>query len=222
MEVKGEKVTPPVRRSCKLVLVGDTSAGKTTMVSTYVYDRFPDTEFPMVLEPYPHQWQASDDEVIDVHIWDTHGGDEPEISKPRIMWVYEGASVFLLVFALDNQKSFDRALNKWYPEIKGAGAQERSSSSQTTTPVILVGAQKDMRESEWGLSRMKREGTSPVSREAAEEAARQLNVPYIECSSFTRENLHAVFDTAVFAVFGLKPKKKKKKKNQNKNHCCAM
>eukprot|EP00121_Abeoforma_whisleri_P002461 Awhi_evm1s2208 len=76
--------------------------------------------------------------------------------------------------------SLENIETKWVTEVKHYCPSD---------PIVLCGLKADMRESETGC----------ITAEEGQALANKLNVPYVECSAKTNDNVTAVFETAVRA-----------------------
>ena len=80
-----------------------------------------------------------DGELLSLSVWDTYTG--PSYMNERLRpLAYPGTHAFLVCFALDNLDSLENVTTKWMPEIL--------HFNDPTTPILLVGCKKDIRD-EW-------------------------------------------------------------------------
>jgi Ras-related C3 botulinum toxin substrate 1 len=99
--------------SMKLVLVGDGSVGKTSLLISYTSDAFPSDYVPTIFDNYLATVKYQN-HFVKLWLWDTAGQDE--YKRLRAL-SYPNTDVFLICFSLIDPKSFNHALNKWLPEI---------------------------------------------------------------------------------------------------------
>mmetsp|Transcript_39539 Transcript_39539/g.101524 ORF Transcript_39539/g.101524 Transcript_39539/m.101524 type:complete len:154 (-) Transcript_39539:534-995(-) len=132
-------------------------------------------------------------------LWDTAG--QEDYSSIRTM-SYPDTDVFLVCFSVVSRTSFQNLKSKWLPEI---------TKKSPGVPFIIVGLKSDLREREDVAGYLKEKGTSVVSKEEAEKAAKEFGAyQYVECSSLTQKNVGAVFSTLVEAVVDGGEEKKRK------------
>jgi small GTP-binding protein len=99
--------------SIKVVLVGDGSVGKTSLLISYTSDAFPNEYVPTIFDNYLATIKYQD-RFIKLWLWDTAGQDE--YKRLRAL-SFPNTDVFLICFSLIDPKSFNHALNKWLPEV---------------------------------------------------------------------------------------------------------
>ncbi|KAH7693155.1 rho-related GTP-binding protein RhoC-like protein, partial [Aphelenchoides avenae] len=142
-----------------------------------------------------------------VTVCDTAGEEDFSSLRPLS---YPDADVFIVCYSVDQPDSLKHITEKWVPEIKHFCPQ---------TPILVVGNKKDIRDEHRRASIAA--GTSdggsadslaqPVAQKEAEECARRVsNFQLIECSAKTRENVRAVFDTAIRAAIAYRNRRNNK------------
>ncbi|CAD8212186.1 unnamed protein product [Paramecium pentaurelia] len=189
----------------KLIVLGDANVGKVDILLSYIKDQISQDFIPKVFENYTIT-TVVDGKKINLSLWDTAG--QETYNRLRIL-SYGQADVFLIVFSIIDEQSFQNAVTKWYqdvdvPELKNV-------------PKIFVGNNKDQR----NLS-----NPSHVQYEAAKSKIDQLQYQYLECSSQTQEGIKEVFDQAIKKVLQVKGQKSEntssknqKGSNQEKEKC---
>lgn len=109
---------------------------------------------------------------------------------------YPDADVFIFTYSIDQPDSLKHLRDKWLPEIR---------HFCPATPILVVGNKKDLRNS------AENSGTQMVSPKEAKELIKQItNLPPIECSAKTKENVRLVFDSALAAVSAFRNRRKNK------------
>jgi Ras-related C3 botulinum toxin substrate 1 len=169
----------------KVVLAGDGTAGKTSLLHTFTTNTFPDAYMPTVYENSMKVVNLEDDgelKEIGLNLWDTAGMEDYE--KLRVL-AYTKTDVFLLCFSIINEDSFHNVKDIWITELR---------KYEPKTPVILVGTKNDLREENrkgYYYSKL------TTFRQGANLAAQIGAVKYLECSALTEEGVEAVFDEAI-------------------------
>ena len=80
-------------------------------------------------------------------------------------------------------------------------------------PIILVGAQIDLREDKDTIRKLQAHEQSPITHKQGEEMSDKIGaVKYVECSSLTGEGVNDVFEEAARAALLHRQQSKKKKK----------
>ena len=88
----------------KIVLIGDTSVGKTNILSKYLTDEFdPESKATVGVEFGTKNFKIENN-IVKVQIWDTAG---QERYRSITNAYYKGAKGALLVYDITNKKSFD-------------------------------------------------------------------------------------------------------------------
>ena len=97
----------------RMVLVGDTSVGKSCLIHNYIHNSFSDEYEPTVLDVYKGTKNFKNKE-IKVEIHDTSGDDLFGVNRTI---KYRGADVFMICVAVNNQTSLQN-VQKWKDEIR--------------------------------------------------------------------------------------------------------
>ena len=100
---------------CKVILVGDSGVGKTSIISRLInkVEKYPK---PTLSLQYVTKEEIIDNEKVIFEIWDT-AGQEKYLSLNRIF--YSDAKICIIVYDITNKKSYENAINIWFNEIKG-------------------------------------------------------------------------------------------------------
>ncbi len=101
---------------CKVVLLGETGVGKTSIISRYVHNNFSEVLMSTTGASFATKKLEIDSEhKIKFQIWDT-AGQERFRSLAKIF--YQNASVAVLVYDITRRDTFDKIKNFWVKEIK--------------------------------------------------------------------------------------------------------
>lgn len=122
-------MTPPY----KVVLLGDSSVGKTSLVYRLVLDKF-DPHLPNTIgAAFISKTHTSNDKTVRLEIWDTAGQERYKLLTPMY---YRNAKEALVCFDLScPESSFDRA-RYWVDQLKILGPSD--------IKVRVVGNKKDL------------------------------------------------------------------------------
>ena len=174
-----------VRNTVKCVVIGDSGVGKTSLLITYYYDKFPSEYVPIVFDNYTKQVKI-DELTYDLGFVDTGGGEDYHRLRPLS---YPGTNIFLVCFAVDEPSSLKSVKEYWFPEIK---------HYCPNTPFILLGTRVDLRGDQATLDKLAKKQEEVVSKEEGKRMAKSLKAAkYLECSALTREGVKNVFDEAI-------------------------
>ena len=169
----------------KCVVVGDGGVGKTCLLITYSKDEFPSEYVPTIFDNYSVTVSIKE-ESYKLELFDTAGQEAYDRLRPLS---YPNTSVFLVCFNIIHPPSFGNVQEKWVPEIK---------HHCPNIPFLLVGTQVDLRNDEATQLKLAKNKEKPVSKEAGEAMAKNLNAAkYLECSALTREGIKNVFDEVI-------------------------
>ena len=157
--------------SYKIVLIGESGVGKTSIISRYINNTF-DLQ---VLTSSSAQFISktitlSDDTALKLDIWDT-AGQEKFRSLAKIF--YKDAKVIILVYDITNKMSFDNIKNYWFNEI------EENSISDVI--LAIVGNKDDLYEME------------QVSIEEGKKFAKEKNAIFKRTSALSNRNIESLF-----------------------------
>jgi small GTP-binding protein len=99
---------------CKVILVGDSSVGKTTIISRYLNLYNPNPISTTGASYSVKETLFENNIKISFEIWDT-AGQEKYRSLNKIF--YNNSNICFLVFDITERQSFDNILNFWYKEV---------------------------------------------------------------------------------------------------------
>lgn len=169
MNKSGGRGESGVSQTYKLVVVGGGGVGKSAITIQFIQSYFVTDYDPTIEDSYTKQC-VIDDHVAKLDILDTAGQEEFSAMREQYMRSGEG---FLLVFSVTDRPSFD--------EIFKFHKQVLRVKDRDEFPMLLVGNKADL------------EQQRVISNEEAHNVARQLKLPYIECSAKLRMNVDQAF-----------------------------
>ena len=161
----------------KIVLIGDTSVGKTNILSKYLSNEFdPDSKATVGVEFGTRDFKIENN-TVKVQIWDTAG---QERYRSITNAYYKGAKGSLLVYDITNPKTFEN-VDKWLSDLK-TNAEEKIS-------VVLVGNKTDL------------EGERKITLEQGKEKAELFKLAFIETSALNGNNIEKAFNELISDVY---------------------
>ncbi|ODM89065.1 Ras-like GTP-binding protein Rho1, partial [Orchesella cincta] len=98
----------------KLVIVGDGGCGKTSLLSTFNRNQFPETYVPTEFDISTAQMKL-DGNQVELTIRDTSGQEDYDRLRPLS---YPNSNAVLVCFAVDAPDSLENVAEKWSPEIQ--------------------------------------------------------------------------------------------------------
>ena len=164
--------------SFKIIVIGDPGVGKTCLTSRVTKDIFTE-EYSTTLGFESSTFNVKiENKLIKLQIWDTCGQEK---YKSLITNFYRNASLAMLVYSIDNKKSFISA-QKWLKEIK--------IQSNPDIKIILIGNKVDLEE--------KRE----ISYEEAKKFVEENEILYFqEASAKSGINSKEIFNEAAKILY---------------------
>ncbi|KAK3561937.1 hypothetical protein QTP86_019060, partial [Hemibagrus guttatus] len=157
----------------KLLIIGNSSVGKTSFLFRYADDSFSNSFVSTVGIDFKVKTVYRNDKRVKLQIWDTAG---QERYRTITTAYYRGAMGFILMYDITNEESFN-AVQDWATQIK--------TYSWDNAQVILVGNKCDMAD----------ERVVPV--EKGKHLADQLGFEYYEASAKENINVRQVFERLV-------------------------
>merc|ERR1711936_803545 len=158
-----------LNQAYKIVVVGGGGVGKSAITIQFIQSYFVTDYDPTIEDSYTKQC-VIDNKVAKLDILDTAGQEEFSAMREQYMRSGEG---FLLVFSVTDRTSFEE-VSRFHKQILRAKDRDEF-------PIMLVGNKADLQQQR------------VISNEEAHGLARQLKVPYIECSAKVRMNVDQAF-----------------------------
>ena len=159
----------------KLLTLGETEVGKTSIVLRYSDDKFHEDKTATIGIDFKIKIIRKGNEVIKVSIYDTAG---EERFKTLIKHYYRGANGILLIFDLTKKSTFDK-LNFWLEDLR------ENSDNIDNLYIHFIGNKNDLEEQR------------AISFEEATNFAKKNKLPYMEVSAKTRKNIKNLFDEVI-------------------------
>lgn len=157
----------------KLLIIGNSSVGKTSFLFRYCDDSFTSAFVSTVGIDFKVKTVFRNDKRVKLQIWDTAG---QERYRTITTAYYRGAMGFILMYDITNEDSFS-SVQDWCTQIK--------TYSWDNAQVILVGNKCDMEEDR------------VISYERGSQLAMQLGLEFFETSAKENINVKAVFERLV-------------------------
>ncbi|XP_022784452.1 ras-like GTP-binding protein Rho1 [Stylophora pistillata] len=169
----------------KLVIVGDSGCGKTSLMLSFACKKFPEEFVPTVFDGGYRAVIRVDGDTVGLGFWDTLAQAEYERLRPLS---YHGADVILMCFSIGSPDSLENISEKWTPEVR---------QFCPNVPIILVGNKRDLRNDKNVINELWKLKQAPVTSEGGFAMCQKINAHlYLECSSKAMEGVSDVFETA--------------------------
>ena len=175
---------------CQLLIIGDSTVGKTSILSRYANGTFNSSYLATVgLDNFTKD-ELIDNKMVRIKIWDTAG---QERYKSLTKGFFRNAQGIMIVYDVTNSETFEN-LKYWIQSIK-----TQMESEIDKIPVIIIGNKVDSEERE-------------IKIEEAQLFSKNQNYPYFETSAKTGLNID---DTIRFLVSEVINKKSGNKTNND-------
>ncbi|ERN03840.1 hypothetical protein AMTRI_Chr05g65130 [Amborella trichopoda] len=164
------------RTLLKVIVLGDSGVGKTSLMNQYVNKKFSHQYKATIGADFVTKELQIEDRLVTLQIWDTAG---QERFQSLGVAFYRGADCCVLVYDVNVLKSFDN-LDNWHEEF----LNQASPPDPKTFPFILLGNKIDI---DGGNSRVVSE------KKAKDWCASNGNIPYFETSAKEDYNVDPAF-----------------------------
>ena len=187
----------------KLLTLGDTNVGKTSVVLRFSDDKYNDNQLSTIGVDFRTKYMKLGENSVKVLIWDTAG---QERFKNIAKQYYRGANGVLLIYDVCKRKSLEK-IGFWLEELK-------TYNNIDELCIYLVGNKIDL------------EGKRVITKEEGQKYAEDNQINYFEVSAKSGEGSHDLFNDIIkgsidklnidnkdqiFAQLDNKTKKRKKK-----------
>ncbi|XP_065885938.1 ras-related protein Rab-13-like [Dysidea avara] len=159
----------------KLILIGNSSVGKTCLILRYVENTYQKNFLPTIGVDFKTKNVKYQNGRYKIQIWDTAG--QERFNSIRTSF-FRGAKGVIICYDITNAGSF-QSIRKWMDDI------ENNCSSYDMPVILLVGNKRD------------KDHEREVERFDAETAALGLDIKYKEVSALTGEGVEDAFATIV-------------------------
>jgi len=196
-------------KTCSILLLGDTSVGKTCLISRYANGVFREDYIQTVGIDYVSKQEIINDKNINIKLWDTAGQERFKALTPTYL---RGAEGIVLVYDVTNLESFE-SLKFWIESLK-------SNLGENSLPTVINGNKIDLDDRD-------------VSSEDAKKFAQSNNFKYFETSAKSGIGVDELFREIVNQILEKKDKTEDVKderkslklqnvkgNNQKKKGCC--
>ncbi|KAJ9111155.1 Ypt/Rab-type GTPase Rab7 [Naganishia adeliensis] len=181
----------------KVIILGDSGVGKTSLMNQYVNKRFSNQYKATIGADFLTRELVVDDRVVTMQLWDTAG---QERFQSLGVAFYRGADCCVLVYDVNSSKSFE-ALDGWrdeflvqasllYFSVPGRKKERRhaltaSPHDPENFPFVVLGNKIDMEDSKRMVSQKR----------AMTWCQSKGNIPYFETSAKEAINVEQAFQT---------------------------
>ena len=166
----------------KIIIIGDTSVGKTALLSKYLKGVFPTSPLSTVATEFATKIiQIKEGGYIKAQIWDTAGQEK---YKSITFHHYKKSVGGLIVYDITKRSSYDNVKN-WYNDLITLG--------EKGCIIALVGNKLDLIE----RNERKRE----VSKSEAQAYADENHMLFFETSAYNGNNINDIFEELLQTIY---------------------
>jgi len=192
-----------IKKTIKVVVVGDGAVGKTCLLIYYTTKAFPQDYVPTVFDNYSCI-EMYGGKPINLVLWDTAGQEDYDKLRPLS---YPQTDVFVLTYSVVGPDSFTNVEFKWLEEVR---------RSNPIAPFVLVGTKRDLREDRKVLAELQASGQVPITTEDGEALSRRLGaIGFFECSALEGKGITEIFSTCIAHVMNKPGSSNGKKKSSS-------
>ena len=167
-------------KTCKILLIGDSSVGKTCLISKYAIGVFNEDYISTIGFDNRQKEEIINNEKVLVRIFDTAGQERFKSITANYLRNAEGV---ILVYDLTSTESFEN-LKFWIESIKN------NLGNDEPIPIIIIGNKIDL------------EDAREINKSVAEKFAKDNNYKYFETSAKTGEGVDDAFREIVKQILG--------------------
>lgn len=156
------------QQSHKVVFIGNSSVGKTSIISQMIYNNSTDSQQPTVGIDFFSKNITVGTDTIRIQIWDTAGQEQFHSLIPSYL---RNSTIAVIVYDISNQESF-QSLEHWIKDVQDVA----------NPAMIIVGNKTDLEE------------IRTVSTEDGEKFAQSQNAKFIETSARKPSNIDKLLE----------------------------
>lgn len=168
----------------KIVLVGDSGVGKTSIISRFTRNKFNPDSSPTIGVEFATKALKIDDQNVKTQLWDTGG---QERFRAITQAYYRGALGAIILYDITSSLTFE-SVKQWLKEVRDFSTEEAL--------VMLIGNKCDLKE------------LRAISTEEGIEFAKSENLLFIETSAQESLNVDEAFLTLITEISRNQKKKR--------------
>ena len=161
----------------KVIIIGDSSVGKTNIMSKYLKNQFHEDSKATVGVEFGSKLFTINGHNIKAQIWDTAGQEK---YKAITGAYYKGSKGAFVVYDITRKETFE-SVDKWINDLKATGDPKMN--------IMLIGNKCDLEE--------RRE----ILNEQGEEKARSFGCGFLETSALSGDNIDKGFEMMISEIF---------------------
>ena len=161
----------------KVIIIGDSSVGKTNIMSKYLKNIFNEDSKATVGVEFGSKLFTIDGHNIKAQIWDTAGQEK---YKAITGAYYKGSKGAFIVYDITRKETFD-SVDRWINDLK--------CTADPKITIILIGNKCDL------------EHRREILKAQGEEKARSFGCAFLETSALSGDNIEKGFQTMITEIY---------------------
>ena len=161
----------------KILIIGDTTTGKTNILSKYLHNKFDKVSKATIGVELSRKIYTIKNVKVEAQIWDTAG---QERYRSMTKAYYKGALGALIVYDITKKETFG-SVDNWIADIR--------NSADKKVFIILVGNKNDLEEER------------QVSKDLGEMKAKEFGFAFMETSALNGTNIEQAFQTLIEEIY---------------------
>ena len=193
----------------KLAFIGQSTVGKTSLITQYTKKTFADTYLSTIgADQIIKELKLENGVKVKLNIWDTAGQERFRSVNAIFL---KGAQIVIMVYDITKRDTFDEIKNYWYNNVKSIIAKD--------TVLGIAGNKSDLYENE------------QVTKEEGQQYAQEIKAVFKETTATTFESINELINELVQKYYSQNnitnfPNKDEairvsKMKNEKKRNCCS-
>ena len=162
----------------KVILIGESSVGKTNIMSKYLKDQFMEFSKSTIGVEFSSKTFNVQGHKIKAQIWDTAGQEK---YRSMTSTYYKGSKGAFVIYDITRKETFE-SVDNWINDLKLKG--------DPNIIVFIIGNKNDLEESR------------EVTKDEGEEKGRSFQCGFLETSALSGDNIDEAFDLMITEIFG--------------------
>ena len=172
-------MTQDYSRQFKIILLGDSGVGKTSIINQYIKNEFDSDQSATIgVEFQPKFVTAIDGEKIKLGIWDTAGQEK---FRTLTRQFYRKVDGVVLVYDITDRSTLQHIEDYWIKQLQ--------ENATTSYQAIIVGNKSDLKE--------QADPEKVVTTDMGRDAAKRLSTLFVEASAKTADHVETAFDELI-------------------------
>ena len=161
----------------KVIIIGDSSVGKTNIMSKYLKNQFQENSKATVGVEFGAKLFNINGHKIKAQIWDTAGQEK---YKAITGAYYKGSKGAFVVYDITRKDTFE-SIDRWINDLKSTGDPKLN--------IMIIGNKCDL------------DHRREVSKEQGEEKSKSFGCAFLETSALSGDNIEKGFEMMISEIF---------------------